>query len=558
MFTKWIEAFPLKKATAQNVAKILIKQIFCRYGFCEQIHTDRGTQFTSELFQELLQLCNIKLTHTPAYNPKSNSVERMHRDLKSALMALTQEKPSQWPEFIPAILYAFRTSISSSTGFSPYQLMFGRRPIEDLDLIMPSPTHKKNLMTASAYCKELIGQVTDAHHIARENMKVAIERQKNNYRRTPKEFKAGQRVWLFTPVIGERKLPKFVTGWTGPWVITRVINPVTYEIKFKKDGISKKDVVSIDRLRLYLTDDPEEPHLHPTANHSSLPGDGNITLIPPVQSPQSYFPSLIPQTFMSTASSSSLPNENDKSVTNQTSSHSTSFDDTLQYVPERFYAGESDHTIIDITSAHDLQQAKANTYTNQSTLPWNSYGMIADWTYDPLETDTSVYHDADETVVSQQVTLSSSPPTYSKFVPVTISTPSKVPKIKDLKLSKRKDNVSKPGKGMLSNLPDEKVGEPSKPGKGSVSNLPELSYPEHIDVGVNPGEVSTSRTPELSQYQMVLEKAKTSQKTIVERAERIKNRNARKESINKPSPDENTETIVDTPENVPENDDDQR
>jgi hypothetical protein len=59
---------------------------------------------------------NIKLTTTPAYNPKSNPVERFHRDMEAALIALGEGNPKSWPDNLPAVLYATRSTPSRMTG----------------------------------------------------------------------------------------------------------------------------------------------------------------------------------------------------------------------------------------------------------------------------------------------------------------------------------------------------------------------------------------------------------------------------------------------------------
>ena len=94
-FTKWIEGFPIKKTDTITLIDILQKEIFSRFGKCERIHSDQGTQFTSNVFQEMGEALKIQTTCTPAYNPKSNPVERAHRDIKSALMALSLNKPEE-------------------------------------------------------------------------------------------------------------------------------------------------------------------------------------------------------------------------------------------------------------------------------------------------------------------------------------------------------------------------------------------------------------------------------------------------------------------------------
>ena len=270
-FTRWVEAFPLRHATAINVVTILQNEIFARYGKCERLHSDRGSQFTGDMLAQMGSLLNIKISQTPAYNPKSNSVERMHRDLKSALQALASQKPSTWADFIPSILFAFRSSVSSATGFSPFQLMFGRDPIEDLDAILPNPTHGLKLLQAPDYFQTLTTRLTQAYHLARDNMALAVSRQRRNYARRSDVFEPSTLVWLFTPILPDRKLPKFRSGWSGPWIVKELINNLTYRIQLKANP-HKLEVVSIDRLRKYFDDTSDLP-IPPPPGDLSMPGD---------------------------------------------------------------------------------------------------------------------------------------------------------------------------------------------------------------------------------------------------------------------------------------------
>ena len=277
-FTRWMEAFPLKDATAESVVRVLHKEIFCRYGKCERIHSDQGTQFTSTLTQTMSRLLKVEWTFTPAYNPKSNPVERTHRDLKSALMALTQAKPQEWVQYVPAILYAMRTSICQSTGFSPFQMMFGRNPIEDLDTFLPSPTHQHDLLTVSEYIQKQQNRLHQAFKLARDQMGLAVSRQRLQYNRTVRAFEKGNQVWLFTPILPSRQLPKFKTGWSGPWEVTKKINELVYEITLKND-VRNVQVVSIDRLRLYL-ESAFETSIDPPPGNLQLFGDEFAEYIP--------------------------------------------------------------------------------------------------------------------------------------------------------------------------------------------------------------------------------------------------------------------------------------
>ena len=101
--------------------------IYSRVGIPEEVLTDQGTQFMSECMQEVSRLLSIKgLTSTP-YHPICNGlVERWNGTLKSMLKRLCQDQPKQWHRLINPVLFAYREVPQESTGFSPFQLLYGR------------------------------------------------------------------------------------------------------------------------------------------------------------------------------------------------------------------------------------------------------------------------------------------------------------------------------------------------------------------------------------------------------------------------------------------------
>jgi transposase InsO family protein len=79
-FSKWAEAIPLPNHKAPTVARALMTHVFARFGAPRQLLTDRGTEFESESFRELMKLMEIDKLRTTAYKPSTNGVvERFHR-----------------------------------------------------------------------------------------------------------------------------------------------------------------------------------------------------------------------------------------------------------------------------------------------------------------------------------------------------------------------------------------------------------------------------------------------------------------------------------------------
>ncbi len=85
-FTRWMEAFAIPNQEATTVARILTQEVFCRFSPPEQLHSDQGRQFESELIAEVCKLLGIAKTRTTPYHPQSDGlVERFNRTLLSML-----------------------------------------------------------------------------------------------------------------------------------------------------------------------------------------------------------------------------------------------------------------------------------------------------------------------------------------------------------------------------------------------------------------------------------------------------------------------------------------
>ena len=263
-FSRWLEAFPCKRATAKFVADILTTEIFPRYGVCDQIHSDRGSQFLSHLVREVALDLGIRQSSTPAYNPKSNPVERQHRTLGAAIISLSEGNQHKWEEMLPHALFAMRTSRCRTTGVAPFEALFGRDASTSLDLVFGNPPlQQDNYDNMYDYTRALRNRIGAAHAWARQNMDKALCRQRKAYFKDKKSYEVGQSVWLWTPRLKPGQSKKFAIYWTGPWEVEQKINDVMYLIKPSYLWSRKKsETVSIDRLKPFLSQYLDNPDLH--------------------------------------------------------------------------------------------------------------------------------------------------------------------------------------------------------------------------------------------------------------------------------------------------------
>lgn len=291
VFSKWLEAFPIPAQTAEIAANIMHKEVFCRFGLPEVIHSDNGRQFVSRLWAIVGDKMGIKITHTPTYNAKSNPVERAHRDLNGMLKSLSAGEPANWEEYLPAALLAMRTCVNASTKFAPYRLLFGRDANTPLDLIFGGPPEpipgkrgrgrprkEPHHVTWANALKE---KVQRAFEFARANTADAVIRRRRQYKQNFKAYEEGALVWLFTPTDSSKDkvdCRKLANYWTGPWKIDSKPNEVTAKlIQVTPSGDKvmpeNKAEASIDRLELFLKNSPNQPMLPELILRAYMPGD---------------------------------------------------------------------------------------------------------------------------------------------------------------------------------------------------------------------------------------------------------------------------------------------
>jgi transposase InsO family protein len=173
-FTRWIEAFPIVAATALETVDILVKEISCRYGVPEIIQSDRGNQFTSNVFHSVAREYGIQVTTTLAYNPKSNPVKRVNQDLGTMLRVLSYDTHQDWEAIMPQALFAIRTAVAKSIGLALYQLLFGCNALQPIDIAFRKPPMPpQGDLDYHRYAVQLRNRINNAQTYAREKIALA-------------------------------------------------------------------------------------------------------------------------------------------------------------------------------------------------------------------------------------------------------------------------------------------------------------------------------------------------------------------------------------------------
>ena len=195
-FTKYAMAFPTANQKAKTVAKCLWEHLIVHYGFPERLHTDQGPDFESHLIKELCTIAGIKKTHTTPYHPRGNPVERFNRTLLSMLGTLEPEQKTRWKEYVKPLVHAYNCTRNETTGFTPYELMFGRCPRLPVDLAFNLPVRDLPSHSHSQYVQNLRSRLEESYQLAIKNSAKSAERNKSRFdqRVKPASLEEGDRV----------------------------------------------------------------------------------------------------------------------------------------------------------------------------------------------------------------------------------------------------------------------------------------------------------------------------------------------------------------------------
>ena len=249
-FTRWMEAYPIPNQEATTVAKKLTEEFFFRFSPPEQLHSDQGRNFESEVIAEICKLLGVVKTRTTPYHPQSDGlVERFNRTLLNMLATAAAEHPFDWENHLHRLSLVYNTSVHPTTGHTPFYLMYGRQVRMPIDIMYGTPTPQSS--TIPEYVSDLRRGLEAAYNRVREQMGHKQDRQKELYDRRVhgKPFELGDLVWLHCPAVPRGKPKKLHRPWTGPFRVVRRLSTATYRIENVR-ARRQRLVVHFDRLKL--------------------------------------------------------------------------------------------------------------------------------------------------------------------------------------------------------------------------------------------------------------------------------------------------------------------
>ena len=262
-FTRMVAAVPTPDQTAATVARALLLHVVGSWGIPRTLASDNGTGFINSVITSMLDSMGIKKFNSIAYHPQGNAAaERSVKTVKERLTAvLAAAAGSDWDDLAPLVSFAINSTKCASTGFSPYELVFGRQARLPLDFAADPAPEAQDPSEFVANLRLVLSRLRTEAAEAEQRQKAKAVRSRRNLDTLP-DFQPGDIVWLLSAHALNPRHPKPLVPIYGRKVaVERKLSEVSYLVR--RLGSKKLFKVHVERLKSFLSADgggaPEAP-----------------------------------------------------------------------------------------------------------------------------------------------------------------------------------------------------------------------------------------------------------------------------------------------------------
>ncbi|XP_049885356.1 uncharacterized protein K02A2.6-like [Pectinophora gossypiella] len=200
-FSKYTLIFPIRRATADIITRILEEQVFLVHGVPSTVLMDNGKQFVSNTLKQLFTNYKIpNVQYCPKYTAQVNSVERYNKTIMVAVSSFIENDHRHWDLNIAKIQFALNSSVNEVTRFTPAFLIYGRELVTCGSHYLDTVVAEDLIFSPRDEYAENIGALRKIFEKVQASLIKAHSRNSGYYnlRRKNVEFNVGDTVWKRT------------------------------------------------------------------------------------------------------------------------------------------------------------------------------------------------------------------------------------------------------------------------------------------------------------------------------------------------------------------------
>lgn len=250
--TKWAKAKSLPVAREEKDVDFLYKQILQRFGALREIVSNQGPQFMSTMMEDFMH--RYKMAHrksSPYHHQANGQVEVTNRELENIITKTVYFRKSDWSDKSDEAVWAYNTTWKTTTGFSPYELVYGKILVMPIEFELTTWDVGIDLSKAMTSRISQLNRLDEMRIDALQHTELIQNQRKlwHDKHIVSRQFKKGDWALLFDSRFQEFK-EKIHTRWLGPYQISQVYDNGAVQL-VPIDGEKKMMLVNGHRLKLY-------------------------------------------------------------------------------------------------------------------------------------------------------------------------------------------------------------------------------------------------------------------------------------------------------------------
>ncbi|RYX87425.1 hypothetical protein EON73_01410, partial [bacterium] len=239
--TKYLVCAPVPDKSAKEVAKAIFEHFILIYGPMKEIRSDRGTEYINQVIQELCKLLKIDHKSSTAHHHESvGTIERNHKEFNKYIRIYFENNNEDWKTYIKYFTFCYNIAKNGSNNlnYSPYELVFAKKPIIPPDILNGRIDPIYNI---DNYISEARYRLQVAHKKVQQLLDKMKTYNKTQYdkKSNPIDVKINDKVYL-------EKMPynKHQPIYEGPYAIVDIDHPnVKLQVGKKVEVVHKNRIV---------------------------------------------------------------------------------------------------------------------------------------------------------------------------------------------------------------------------------------------------------------------------------------------------------------------------
>lgn len=261
--TKFAQFLPTTvQCDAQELYNLFRNHVYYMFGAPKTVVSDRGAQFTSRLWRQLLKAHGARPSLTTSYRPQGDGqTENVNASLVGYLRNVVSDRHDDWVDWLPHAQFAYNIHLHSGLGCSPYEALMGFKPAVDLDLTAVTTSRGE----------PWIFDVELRMKTLRQHLEKAQKKQADAYNKHRREviYNMGDEVLLSTAHLNTDVIKrKFQRRWIGPFKVVQRLSSNVYRLQLPGEWSRIHSTFNVDALRPFHENTflRRKPQPHPAEN----------------------------------------------------------------------------------------------------------------------------------------------------------------------------------------------------------------------------------------------------------------------------------------------------